>query len=237
MRSVGGGERFRDRAEAGRRLADRLRGRTLHRPLVLAIPRGGVVTGAALAHALGAELDVVFARKLRAPFQPELAVGAVSEVGQLTIEPHALQIPGVTAEYLREEVRRQMAEIAARARIVREVRPAAPIEGRSVLVTDDGIATGSTMIAALKAVRAGRPRELIAAVPVGAPSRLAELASLCDEVVCVLSPEEFWGVGQFYQDFHSVEDEEMIRALREAGPGDSPAVVEHTPPESRWSPE
>jgi predicted phosphoribosyltransferase len=209
---------FVDRVDAGRQLAEHLRGRPLHRPLVLAIPRGGVVTGAVLARELGAELDVVLSRKLRAPGQPELALGAVSEEGPAYVNDHGRLVDEQLDDYLEAERQHQLAEIARRKQLVRGVRPPAPVAGRSVIVTDDGIATGSTMIAALQALRAQQPREVIVAVPVAPPDRLHEVARWCDEVVCLLSPEGFWSIGQFYEDFTQVEDAEVVRLLREATP-------------------
>src|SRR5512147_933122 len=141
---------FRDRAEAAHLLAQRLQGRELHDPLVLAIPRGGVVTGAVLARELGAELDVVLARKLRAPGQPELAVGAIAEEGQVYLHQPIEGHLGLTAEYVARERAHQLNEIARRKDLFRAVRPPAPLAGRSVIVTDDGIATGATMSAALQ---------------------------------------------------------------------------------------
>jgi predicted phosphoribosyltransferase len=196
-----------------------LKGRELHDPLVLAIPRGGVVTGAVLAQELGADLDVVLSRKLRAPGQPELAVGAVSEDGRVYLNRHAQEVLDLTDDYLVEERRHQLAEISRRKELFREVWPQAPIAGRSVIVTDDGIATGSTMIAALQAVKAQNPREVIVAVPVASPDRLEEVRRWCDDVVCLLSPEDFWAIGQFYADFNQVEDEQAIDLLRAAAPG------------------
>ena len=208
---------FRNREDAARQLAEKLKGRKLHDPLVLAIPRGGVVTGAVLARELGADLDVILSRKLRAPEQPELAVGAVSEDGQVYLNHHARNYRDLD-EYLAEERRRQMAEIARRKKLFRAVRSQAPIAGRSLIVTDDGIATGSTMIAALQALKAQRPGEVIVAVPVASPDRLAEVQRWCDDVVCLLAPEEFWAIGQFYEDFSQVEDEEVVSILREFAP-------------------
>jgi predicted phosphoribosyltransferase len=205
---------FRDREDAARQLAEKLKGRELHNPLVLAIPRGGVVTGAVLAQELGAELDVVLSRKLRAPGQPELAVGAVSEDGRVYLNHHARAFLDQMEEYLAEERRHQLGEIARRKKLFRAVRPQAPVAGRSVIVTDDGIATGSTMIAALQAVKPQNPREVIVAIPVASPDRLAEVRRWCDDVVCLLSPEEFWAIGQFYEDFRQVEDEQAINLLR-----------------------
>jgi len=205
---------FRNREDAALRLAQKLRGRPLRDPLVLAIPRGGVVTGAVLARELGAELDVVLSRKLRAPNQPELALGAVSETGDVYLNRFHEEPPDWFNDYLAGERRYQLAEIARRKQLFRSIRPAAPIKGRSVLVTDDGIATGSTMIAALKTVRSQEPYELIVAVPVAAPERLREVRRHCDDVVCLLAVEDFWAVGQFYKDFSPVEDEEAAEIFR-----------------------
>jgi predicted phosphoribosyltransferase len=210
---------FRDREDAARQLAGRLKGRELHDPLVLAIPRGGVVTGAVLARELGAELDVVLSRKLRAPGQPELAIGAISEDGRVYLNHHAQAFLDLLEDYLSEERRHQLGEIARRKKLFRDVRPQAPVAGRSVIVTDDGIATGSTMIAALQAVKAQNPREVIVAVPVASPDRLQEVRRWCDDVVCLLSPDEFWAIGQFYADFSQVEDEQAIDLLRSFAPG------------------
>lgn len=209
---------FHDREDAAHQLAGLLKGRDLFDPLVLAIPRGGVVTGAVLARELGAELDVVLSRKLRAPLQPELAVGAVSEDGRVHLNHHARDVPGLSEDYLVGERRRQLGEIARRKALFRGVRPQASVAGRSVIVTDDGVATGSTMIAALQTVRPRKPRELIVAVPVASPERLAEVRRWCNEVVCLLQPEEFWAIGQFYEDFTQVEDEEVVERLREFAP-------------------
>jgi predicted phosphoribosyltransferase len=215
---------FRDREEAARLLARRLEGRQFRDPLVLAIPRGGVATGAVLARALGAELDVVLSRKLRAPDQPELAVGAIAEDGRVYLEPRAREFLELTEEYLAGERRHQLGEIARRKALIRGVRPPAPVEGRSVIVTDDGIATGSTMIAALDVARAQRPHELIVAVPVAPPDRLVEIRRHCDEVVCLLTPADFFAIGQFYEDFAPVEDAEVVELLRAAGPAPEPAT-------------
>lgn len=209
---------FRNREDAARQLAKRFLGRTLHDPLVLAIPRGGVVTGAVLAQELGAELDVVLSRKLRAPHQPEFALGAISEDGQMYLNAHVHEFVDPEDDYMKEERCFQLSEIARRKRLFRAVRPAAAIADRSVIVTDDGIATGSTMIAALQGLKAQKPREVIVAVPVGSPDRLEEVRGWCDEVVCLLRPETFWAIGQFYADFRQVEDEEAVELLRASVP-------------------
>jgi len=204
---------FRNREDAGRQLAEMLKGRQLVNPLVLAIPRGGVVTGAVLAQELGAELDVALSRKLRAPWLPELALGAVSEDGQVHLTRYAKEDIDATRNYLARERSYQLAEIARRKKLFRGVRPQAPITGRSVIVTDDGIATGSTMIAALRTLRPQRPLELIVAVPVAAPDRLQQVRRECDEVVCLIEAPELQAVGEFYRDFSQVEDEEVVAAL------------------------
>ena len=218
---------FRNREDAGRQLAKQLEGRKFRNPLVLAIPRGGIVTGAVLAKALQAELDVVLSRKLRAPNQPELALGAISEKGETYLNHYAFQAASLTEEYLDQERQHQLAEIDRRWRLFRSVRPEAPIAGRSVIVTDDGIATGSTMIAALQTVKARKPYELIVAVPVASPDRLIEVRHWCNEIVCLLKPRVFWAVGQFYEDFSQVEDDEVVTYLRTFTPAVVDADVEH----------
>jgi predicted phosphoribosyltransferase len=205
-----------NREDAARQLADKLRGRELYDPLILAIPRGGVVTGVILAHELGAELDVVLARKLRWPWNPELAIGAVSEDGRSYLNPLAHELPEGMEGYLADERSYQLAEIARRKKMFRTARPQADMEGRSVIVTDDGIATGSTMIAALQTVREHYPREIIVAVPVIARDRVAEVRKWCDELVYLQSPEELRSVGEFYRDFTPVEDLTAVDLLRDA---------------------
>jgi hypothetical protein len=209
---------FRNREDAGRQLAERLKQRTLSNPLVLGIPRGGVVIGAVLARELGAELDVVLARKLRAPGQPELAIGAIAEDGQMHLNRLGQELTGDMPEYVDEEHTLQQAEIKRRQRLFRKVRPQAAIQGRSVIVTDDGIATGATMLAALQVLRSQGPLEIIVAVPVGSPDRLVEVEPYCDELVCLLCPDDFWAIGQFYRDFQQVDDESVIELLRRHAP-------------------
>ena len=208
---------FADREEAGWMLVERLRGETLEKPLVLAIPRGGVEIGAVLARGLGAELDVVLSRKLRAPHQPELALGAVSESGEVYLNHFASAMTDAGDAYVEAERKRQLAEIERRRGLVRAVRPQAAIAGRTVIVTDDGIATGATMIAALHTVRAAGAREIIVAVPVGAPDRIDAIRPLCDRVVCLQEPGAFWAIGQFYRDFEQVDDERVLELLRDYG--------------------
>jgi predicted phosphoribosyltransferase len=213
---------FADRSEAGWMLVERLRGERFHDPLVLAIPRGGIEVGAALARGLGAQLDVVLSRKLRAPHQPELALGAVSEDGSVHLNHFAAAMTDAGDAWIEAERRRQLAEIDRRREMFRSVRPRAPITGRTVILTDDGIATGATMIAALHTVRAAGPREIIVAVPVGSPDRIDAIRELCDRVVCLHESSAFWAVGQFYRDFEQVEDARVVELLREC---DTPIAV------------
>ena len=209
---------FHNREEAAQQLARKLMTRKLHHPLVLAIPRGGVVVGATLARDLGAELDVVLSRKLRAPGQPELALGAIHEDGQVYLHHFAEEDLDLPPGYLAEEREFQLGLIARRKKLFRAARPKAKIAARSVIVTDDGIATGSTMIAALETIRAQKPKEVIVAVPVAPPERLHEVREHCDDVVCLLTPRSFWAIGQFYEDFSQVGDDEVITLLRSFAP-------------------
>jgi predicted phosphoribosyltransferase len=165
---------------------------------------------------LPAELDVVLSRKLPAPGQPELAIGAVSEDGEVILNRGLVERLEIDPDYITRETQRQLAEIRRRQQVYRQVRPAARLQGRSVIVTDDGIATGSTMIAALHAARLQQPAQLVVAVPVGSPDRLAEVGRHCDEVICLLAPEDFWAVGQFYHYFPQLDDAEAIEILAQA---------------------
>jgi predicted phosphoribosyltransferase len=210
---------FRDREDAALQLAAKLKGRPFRDPLVLAVPRGGVVTGAVLARELRAELDVILARKLRAPNYPEFALGAVSETGEVYLNEHLGGVGVLGLEdYLTAERRTQVEEIARGNRQLREIRPPADVMGRSVIVTDDGIATGATLIAALKDVRHRNPHELIVAVPVAAPDSLPTVEAWCDEVVCLHAPAGFRAVGYFFEDFSPVEDDTVRALLRAARP-------------------
>jgi len=205
---------FPDRAAAGRMLADVLKRDAWHDPLVLAIPRGGIEVADTLASGLGAELDVVLSRKLRAPFQPELAIGALAEDGTAHLNAFAVSMTEADDSWIEAEKARQRAEIARIRGLVRRVRPPARLAGRSVIITDDGIATGATMIAALHATRATGPRELVVAVPVAPPDKLAAIRPLCDRLICLHERCDFQAVGQFYGDFTQIEDDRVIEVLR-----------------------
>lgn len=205
---------FRDRADAARKLAEVLRRRGFQDPLVIGIPRGGVVTGYVLANELDADLDIILARKIGAPMQPELAIGAVSEDGQVILNLIASMQTDDWNDYIRVEAQREYEEIERRQKLFRNVRPRISPTGRNVILTDDGIATGSTMIAALQVLRREQPRELIVAVPVASPDRIDIVGQYCDEVVCLQTPDPFWAVGQVYENFDQVSDDEVLELLR-----------------------
>jgi len=205
---------FHDRQDAGRQLAAALSSFELLDPLVLGIPRGGIVPAAVIADALPAELDVVLAHKLRSPQQPELAFGAVGEDGHVSLNPHACEVVGVTKSYLERERQTQLDEIRRRQLLFRSGRPAAPITGRSVILTDDGIATGSTMFAAIEVIKGQRPHELIVAVPVR-PAQHAEAvaAGMRPCRLLVRARPLHGGRVNFMSRYLPVEDQEVVGLL------------------------
>lgn len=212
--------RYLDRAEAGAVLAEAVErdlGAKLAsgRPLVLAIPRGGVPIGRDVATALDADLDLVVPRKLGAEGNPEYAIGAVMQDGTLYLNPEALRTTGASREYIEAERAREMKEAARRLEAYRDGRPEPELTGRVVIVVDDGIATGATMIAALRWVRSRGARTVVAAAPVAPPSTVEELGQEADWVICPLTPETFYAIGAFYENFGQVGDEEVKEMLRE----------------------
>lgn len=216
---------FRDRNEAARHLSvalERYRGTC---PVVLAIPRGAVPMGRIVAEALDGELDVVLVRKLGAPGNPELAIGAVDEHGGVSLMDHS-GWTGATSAYIERESQRQLALIRERRQRYRAGQPGIALAGRTVIVLDDGLATGATMMAALKAARSQQPRRLVCAVPVAAKRSLAEVAPLADDVVCLATPWPFDAVGLYYRDFGGVTDEEVIDVLAKA----PVSTAAHDPP-------
>ncbi len=206
-------ERFRDRDEAGRLLAAAMERWREPGLLVLGIPRGGVPVAAHVARALGATLDIVVARKVGAPGQPELAIGAVTANGGRYLNDEYIRDLAVSREYLEVASERAMQEARDREVRLRAGRAVAPIAGRTVIVVDDGLATGATMRAALRSVRQARPGRLVMAVPVGAPDSCDAMRSEADEVVCLVRPPLFYAVGAHYDEFDPVEDEEVVRIL------------------------
>ncbi|NDD03870.1 MAG: hypothetical protein EB078_03095, partial [Proteobacteria bacterium] len=212
---------FANRVSAARALSRKMRGRKLFQPLVLAIPRGGVVTGSIMAHSLSSSLDVIFIRKLRHPQQPELAIGAISEDGESFLNEAGKKILRLSEEYILREKMSQLEEIRKKKKIVRDFFPPEPISGRSVIVTDDGIATGATIISALKLIKSKRPQELIVAVPVAPEDSLREVRRYCDEIVCLHTPRPFFSIGDFYREFPQVDDRTFMDLLKNSKKGPS----------------
>jgi len=207
---------FKDRRDAGRRLAGVLSERVNPREptLVLGIPRGGVVVAAEIADALSAPLDVIIARKVRAPHQPELGIGAVVDGDHLAvINKELVRAVGATPEYLRREIAAQGEEIDRCLRFYRQNRPALEVAGKTVIVVDDGIATGFTFRAALEVLRKRNPGRLVAAAPVAAPDSLEMVKAFADEAVCLSTPVAFVAVGYWYRNFNQVSDEEVAAIL------------------------
>jgi putative phosphoribosyl transferase len=219
--------KFIDRADAGRRLAGKLAHLKDRRPIVLGLPRGGVAVGFEIARALDAPLDVVLVRKIGVPWQPELALGAVSDgaVAETFIDAAlAKQLP-LPERYVEEEAARQLEEIERRRAVYCAGRPPLDIKDRTAIVVDDGIATGATMRVALRAARRRAPARLVLAVPVAPPETLAELGQEVDEAVCLDTPPMLGAIGFYYRDFHQMSDAEvtdmLARASHPTAPGDA----------------
>lgn len=216
---------YANRQEAGRELAQELKRRLSHRagaaPIVVyGLPRGGVPVAAEVARALHAPLDLLIVRKVGAPGQPELAVGAVADGDppEVVLDEQSMAWSGVHEPWVREQARIELAEVARRRQAYLAGRSAVPVQGATAVVVDDGVATGTTMRAAVQALRRRAPARIVLALPVAPSEVLEQLRSLVDEVVCLAEPVPFRAVGLHYGDFHQVSDEEVVRALREAAP-------------------
>jgi len=209
---------FEDRAEAGQLLAEKLAAMQLPNPLVLALPRGGVPVGGEIARRLDAPLDIVFVRKLGAPDQPELAVGAVADGAdpEIVLNAELVAKLNLDEDYITAAAKRELAVIEHRRREWAPLRPVVDPAGRTLIVVDDGVATGMTMQAALRQLKHRRPARLIAATPVASREAVAMLEGEADEVVCLSAPRRFGSVGSFYRSFLQVTDEEVAALLREA---------------------
>jgi predicted phosphoribosyltransferase len=202
--------RFKNREDAAKQLAGRLAAYKGQNPLILGVPRGAVPMARTIADALEGDLDVVLVRKLRAPGQPELAIGAVDEAGAV-LKGSYFNV--ADEEYLRDEIRTQQDVIRARREMYTVAQKAIDPAGRIVVIVDDGIATGSSMLAAIRSVRARKPRTLIVAIGVAPRHSLAQIEAEADDVVCLYAPAEFYAVGQFFDDFSEVTDDMVVTAL------------------------
>jgi putative phosphoribosyl transferase len=206
---------FRDRIEVGKLLARRISALKVSNPIVLAIPRGGVPVAKEIALALHVPLDLVITRKIGAPGQPEFAIGAVTQDGNAIVDEETVNMFGISREYIQEERTRQMHEIQERMRKYRGSKPYPNLEGKTVVIVDDGIATGNTMIAAIESLRRQKPSSIIIATGVAPKETVAKLSKVADRVICLDSPEPFYAIGQFYENFDQVEDEEVVQTLSE----------------------
>lgn len=209
---------FKDRRSAGKLLAERVKELKPADPVVLAMPRGGVPVGLEVAKALGAPLDLVLVRKIGVPYQPELAAGAVVDGDQpeIVVNDDVMQLAGLTSEYIDERAKEELVEIERRRQVYLSGRPRVPLNGRTLIIVDDGIATGASIRAAIAALKRRNPLKLILAVPVAPADTIEKLRAEVDDVVCLQMPEPFYAIGMHYDDFHQVPDDEVVRLMNEA---------------------
>lgn len=208
---------FTDRKDAGLQLAEKLNHYKNRRGvLVLALPRGGAVTGFEIAHTIGATLDVLIVRKIGFPGQPELAIGALSETGAVALNEDVISYGGVSKKYIEDAIAVQKEEIARRIRLYRGGKRLGMLEGRMIILVDDGVATGATMKAAIITLREEKIERLVVAVPVSPRETADELKAMTDEFVCLYTPTDFMAVGNYYRDFSQVTDEEVAEILKES---------------------
>ena len=205
---------FRNRKEAGQQLAKKVAKFKGKDTVVLAIPRGGVVVGKEVAQALGCSLDVIVTRKIGAPGNPEFAIGAIGPNDQIFLNREVIKRLGIPKEYLHAEIGRQGLEMERRERMYRSGRRILRLEGKTVILVDDGIATGADVRVAIKSIKCQKPKKLILAVPVGPKQTVEALEEEVDELVCLAKPEVFYAVGQFYQEFGQTSDEEVVEILK-----------------------
>ncbi len=212
------GQRFVDRRDAGRQLARRVAALKLEQPIVYALPRGGVPVAAEIAAAVQAPLDLVLVRKIGAPTQPELAVGAIvdGDEPELVVNRDIARQTGADDAYIESVSARELGEIDRRRTRYLGDRPRLDPRGKTVIVVDDGIATGATAIAALRALKRRGAARRIVAVPVAPPDSVERLQQEAEDVICLMQPTDFWGISGFYLDFHQLEDAEVTRALDDA---------------------
>ena len=210
------GGSFRDREDAGRRLAERLAGYRGESPIVFALPRGGVPVGYEIAHALEAPLDIFIARKLGAPGREEFGIGAVAQGGVRVLNERAVEALEIPEEYIERVVKQETEEIERRLLILRGDRPQPEVEGRTAILVDDGLATGVTARAAVEALRRRNPGRLVLAVPVCAAQSVEVLRPEVDELVCLEAPSNLMAISLWYQDFYQVEDEQVVELLERA---------------------
>ena len=207
---------FRDREDAGRRLAERLAGYRGESPIVFALPRGGVPVGYEIAHALEAPLDIFIARKLGAPGREEFGIGAVAQGGVRVLNERAVEALEIPEEYIERVAKQETEEIERRLLILRGDRPEPEVEGRTAILVDDGLATGVTARAAVEALRQRNPGRLVLAVPVCAARSVKLLRSEVDEMVCLEAPSNLMAISLWYQDFYQVGDEQVVELLERA---------------------
>ncbi|TEB17833.1 putative phosphoribosyl transferase [Pelotomaculum sp. FP] len=205
---------FRNRAEAGRQLAEKLAGFIERDALVLAVPRGGVVIAAEIVRMLNLNIDLIIPRKIGAPHNPEVAIGAVTQDGTTLFEPRLIELLGISRGELEDRVAYELEEIRRRMTLYGAGRNIGKSGGRQLIVVDDGVATGYTMQAALRSARSYGPKELVLAIPVAPRDTLELLEKEVDRTVCLMVPEDFYAVGQFYENFEQTEDEEVMEIMR-----------------------
>ena len=207
---------FADRRTAGRALGEALLHHAGESPIVLGLPRGGIPVAAEVARALGGTLDLWIVRKLGAPHEPELGMGAVAEGPAVVLDRRIVHALHVGSRQLLEVARREMAEVQRRVRRFRGDRPPPELRGKTVILVDDGIATGGTMRAAIRAVRKRGPARVVVAIPVAGPDIVAAMRREADEVVCLHEPDDLYAIGLWYEDFRQVRDDEVARILEQA---------------------